>query len=152
MNQRKHGVSFTEALTVFNDLLHVVVGDAEHSDHENRYLAVGETEEGRVIVLSYTIRDDQPWPISARVAERRERRLYMDGDELRDEDEMLPYYDFSKGIRGLHYRGPRPPYVVQYAIDEDIAAYFPTDADVNNALRTIIAEGRAPLAKDCSGK
>ena len=81
------------------------------------------------MVVSYTIRNDEPWLISARMAEARELR---------------PFYDFSKGVRGKHFRG-RPRTMVSYGIDAEIAAYFPTSEDVNKALRTLIEEGRVPV-------
>lgn len=145
-NWTKHQIRFAEADAIFDDPLIVVINDPEHSDDENRYLAIGETKHRRVVVVSYTIRDDEQWLISARVAEPRERRRYMAGDSIRDEDEMRSYYDFSGGVRGKHYRG-RPRTMVSYGVEAEIAAYFPTDEDLNNALRMLISEGRVPEPK-----
>lgn len=143
-NLRKHGIRFEEAITVFDDPLIVVIDDPEHSHGESRFLAMGATDERRLVVVSYTIRNDDLWLISARPAEARERRRYMAGDSIRDEDEMRPYYDFSNGVRGKHYRG-RPRTMVSYGIDAELAAYFPTSEDVNRALRMLVDEGRVPV-------
>ena len=70
----------------------------------------------------------------------------MAGDSIRDEDEMRSYYDFGGGVRGKHYRG-RPRTMVSYGVEAEIAAYFPTDEDLNNALRMLISEGRVPEPK-----
>lgn len=152
-NWQKHGVRFEEAMTVFDDPLIVVIDDPNHSHEEDRYIAIGETSQRRLVVLSYTIRqDDEPRPISARIADMRERRRYVGADELRDEDDddMQPYYDFSGGVRGKHYRGKRNPTIV-CEIDEELAAYFPRTEDLNNALRMLIAEGRSPVQQQQQG-
>ncbi|XGW00643.1 MAG: BrnT family toxin [Leptolyngbya sp. BL-A-14] len=47
---RKHGVSFEEAQTVFNDPLFVDFYDPDHSDHEDRYLMIGESSRGRLLI------------------------------------------------------------------------------------------------------
>jgi uncharacterized DUF497 family protein len=146
-NWKKHHVRFKEADTIFDDPLIVAIDDPEHSHEEDRYLAIGETKRKRLVVVLYTIRDDEQWLISARDAETRERRRYMSGDSIPDEDEMRPYYDFSAGVRGKHYRG-RPRTMVSYGIDAEVAAHFPTDEDVNNALRMLIAEGRVPEPRE----
>ena len=72
----KHGVTFEEAQTVFEDDLFVVFDDPDHSDHEKRYLIMGQSREGRLLVVSYTERSRQVRLISARPATRRERRAY----------------------------------------------------------------------------
>ena len=71
----------------------------------------------------------------------------MSGTMRDGDDDMRPYYDFSGGVRGKHYQGGSRT-MVGYGIEEEIAAYFPTNEDVNNALRLLIAEGRVPEPKD----
>lgn len=73
----------------------------------------------------------------------------MRGDSIRDrgkEPEIdlsdIPEVDFTNGVRGKHYRGPREIRFV--SIDEDVARYYSTSASINNALRELIKEGRAP--------
>ncbi len=75
-NLRKHQVSFTEAETVFEDPYFLVFADDEHSFDEPRYLIVGQSMEGRVLMVSYTERDEVTHIISAREAGRRAKRHY----------------------------------------------------------------------------
>src|SRR5437868_10369628 len=79
-NQRKHGVSFTEAMTVFADELSLTGYDPAHSDDEDRYITMGVSATGRLLVVSHTDRGDEVRIISARVASRGERRDYEDGN------------------------------------------------------------------------
>ena len=79
-NERKHGVSFAEAVTVFADPLSLTGYDPGHSDDEDRYITMGTSLEGRLLVVSHTDREDKVRLISAREASRRERRDYEDGD------------------------------------------------------------------------
>jgi uncharacterized DUF497 family protein len=74
-NLSKHGVSFAEAMTVLNDALEVVIPDPTHSDTELRFVSMGISEAGRLLVVAYTERD-QRVRISARQATPRERRQY----------------------------------------------------------------------------
>jgi uncharacterized DUF497 family protein len=53
-NLSKHGVSFFEALEIFNDELAVTVLDPDHSAIEHRYLAFGVTSAYPCLVVSYT--------------------------------------------------------------------------------------------------
>ena len=149
-NWRKHRVRFDEADTVFNDPKILVIDDPDHSQNEDRFIAIGESEQRRLLVVSYTIRGDEQRLISARTADVREKWLYMGSDMIHegDDDEMRPYYDFSKGIRGKHYRGGSRT-MVGYGIEADVAAYFPTNEDVEKALRMLIEEGRTPVKPTC---
>ena len=78
-NLRKHGVSFDEAASVFGDPLAITFFDPAHSDDEDRFLTIGMSKDGRVVILSHTDRDDRIRIISAREATRGERRGYEDG-------------------------------------------------------------------------
>ncbi len=78
-NLSKHGVSFEEAKTVFDDPLYVDFYDPDHSDEEQRYLIVGESNQGRLLIVSYTERGDSIRLISARVVTRSEREVYEEG-------------------------------------------------------------------------
>ncbi|MDE2997644.1 MAG: BrnT family toxin [Gemmatimonadota bacterium] len=79
-NLRKHGVSFQEAKTVFNDPLAITIYDPDHSIAEDRYIDLGLSSNGRCLVVSYADRGEKIRIISGRVATRRERRKY-DGEE-----------------------------------------------------------------------
>ncbi|MCC3404412.1 MAG: BrnT family toxin [Microcoleus sp. PH2017_29_MFU_D_A] len=78
-NLSKHGVSFEEAKTVFDDPLYVDFYDPDHSDEEDRYIIVGESRRGRLLIVSYTERGKTIRLISAREVTRKEREVYEEG-------------------------------------------------------------------------
>jgi uncharacterized protein len=78
-NGSKHGVSFEEAKTVFDNPLYVDFYDPDHSEDEERYLIVGESNQGRLLIVSYTERGDVIRIISAREVTRIEREVYEEG-------------------------------------------------------------------------
>lgn len=79
-NIRKHrGVTFEEASTVFDDPFAVTMPDPEHSEGEERYLKLGYSTRQRLLVVSYTERQERIRIISARQATRTERRIYEEG-------------------------------------------------------------------------
>jgi len=75
-NLRKHKVSFDEAVTVFADWLSVTIPDPEHSQTEERFLILGSSNRGRILVVAHTFRFDAVRIISARRANRDERHEY----------------------------------------------------------------------------
>jgi len=75
-NREKHGISFDEASTAFFDPLSSTVLDPRHSDDEARFVLVGLTYSGRLVVVFHTDRDEAVRLISARLATRSERRAY----------------------------------------------------------------------------
>lgn len=79
-NFGKHGVSFHEAATVFGDPLSITVANPDHSLDENRYIVVGLSRSGRLLIVSHTERDERIRIISARELTREERRDYEEGD------------------------------------------------------------------------
>ena len=78
-NLSKHGVAFDEAKSVFEDPLHVDFYDPDHSYNEQRFIMVGQSTQGRLLIVSYTERGDVIRLIGAREATRRERRDYEEG-------------------------------------------------------------------------
>jgi len=78
-NLSKHEVSFEEAKTVFDDPLYVDFYDPDHSEDEERYLIVGQSSRGRLLIVSYTERGDSIRIISAREVTRTEREAYEEG-------------------------------------------------------------------------
>lgn len=78
-NFNKHGVTFGEAATVFDDPLAITYYDPDHSVTEDRYLTIGQSALGRVVIVSHTDRGDRIRIISGREASRAERRGYEDG-------------------------------------------------------------------------
>ena len=79
INLKKHGVSFQEAKTVFGDRLSLTVADPEHSESEYRFIDIGFSESGRLLVVSYTERGTKIRIISSRLALPAERMLYEKG-------------------------------------------------------------------------
>jgi uncharacterized DUF497 family protein len=50
-NQKKHGVSFNEAVTVFNDPLSSTLPDDQHSEEEDRFILVGRSSKQRLLFV-----------------------------------------------------------------------------------------------------
>ncbi len=78
-NLQKHGVSFAEAATVFGDPLSITFPDLDHSIDESRFITIGLSTGGKIIILSHTDRGDNIRIISARKATRKEQRFYEEG-------------------------------------------------------------------------
>lgn len=77
---RAHGVSFREASTVFADPLSITISDPDHSTSEMRFVDIGLSHRGRLLVVSYTERGNRIRLISARLATRNERKQYEEAD------------------------------------------------------------------------
>jgi len=75
-NIKKHGISFYEAATVFGDSLSVTFPDPDHSTQENRFIIIGLSNIGRLLVVAHTYRKKRVRIISARKATRHERKYY----------------------------------------------------------------------------
>ena len=78
-NLLTHRVSFDEAKTVFDDPLYVDFYDPDHSVDEHRYIIIGVSQHRRLIIVSYTERDDAVRLISAREVTGSEREAYEEG-------------------------------------------------------------------------
>ena len=78
-NQRKHGISFEEAATVFSDPLSLAIEDPDHSEEEDRYLMLGFSYRLRVLVVSHSLRKNgsEIRIISARRATKKEQKVYF---------------------------------------------------------------------------
>ncbi len=73
-NERKHGVTFAEALTVFFDPSAIIIPDPDHSDDEDREIILGYSDRGRLLIVSHTSRPPNLRIISARRPDPHERR------------------------------------------------------------------------------
>jgi len=80
-NLKIHHIDFREAATVFNDPLSIAVPDADHSTSERRFLIIGVSAYGHVLVVSYTEEAETVRIISGRRATRRERRFYEEDSQ-----------------------------------------------------------------------
>lgn len=75
-NLLNHGISFEDATTVFGDPLAGTIPDPDQSEGEVRFLTIGWTVNGRLIVVSHTEAGDTIRIISAREATSHERKQY----------------------------------------------------------------------------
>jgi uncharacterized DUF497 family protein len=75
-NRRKHKVSFPEAATVFGDPLAVTYHDPDHSVGEQRFITVGMSKVGRLLIVAHADQGENIRIISARKTTLRERRDY----------------------------------------------------------------------------
>ncbi len=78
-NLEKHGVSFEEAKTVFDDPLYVDFYDPDHSYDEHRYIIIGQSGQGRLMIVSYAERGGTLRLISSREVTPAERKAYEEG-------------------------------------------------------------------------
>lgn len=79
LNQKKHRVSFEEAVTVFADPLEVTINDPDHTLSEHRFISIGESFKRRLLVVSYVERANKIRIINARKPTGRERRSHQEG-------------------------------------------------------------------------
>jgi uncharacterized DUF497 family protein len=75
-NLSKHSISFEEASTVFGDLNSITITDPAHSFSEDRFVILGQSYGGKLIVVVHTERGENIRIISARRANRKERKTY----------------------------------------------------------------------------
>ncbi|MGB4767134.1 MAG: BrnT family toxin [Rugosibacter sp.] len=75
-NLKKHQVSFEEGASIFGDTLALSFRDPDHSVGEIRYLTFGASQNGILLVLSHTYRNNLVRIISVRRATRAERKIY----------------------------------------------------------------------------
>lgn len=79
-NQRRHGIFFADALSVFDDPSLLSIYDVGHSENEHRWITLGRNASGAVLVVVHTVRGEVPAEririISARYATNREERQY----------------------------------------------------------------------------
>jgi hypothetical protein len=80
-NLKKHRVSFDEAITVFLDPFSITIPDPDHSVDEQRYIDIGSSDKGRVLVVVYTERRSNIRIISYRKATLSERKLHEEGGD-----------------------------------------------------------------------
>lgn len=77
-NKKKHGVTFTEAQSVFYDDSALESYDPDHSGDEDRFIMLGMSYQARVLVVCHCIRENDSIIriISARKATSQERKKY----------------------------------------------------------------------------
>ena len=76
-NHKRHGIEFSEAATIFGDPLELTISDPDHSSEEHRWISMGRSGAGELLIVSYTERErSRIRIISARRANRHERRTH----------------------------------------------------------------------------
>jgi uncharacterized DUF497 family protein len=75
-NLKKHGVSFVEGATIFNDPEIATIFDPDHSKDEERYISIGNSIQGNLLVIAHTELDERIRLISCRKATNAERKAY----------------------------------------------------------------------------
>lgn len=80
INQKKHGISFEEAETVFYDGNALLFDDPDHSYSEDRFLIIGMAGNERICIVSHCYRQDDRIIriISARRATKSEQSVYIE--------------------------------------------------------------------------
>ena len=78
-NSRKHGVTFDEARSCFFDAKQIAFYDPDYSGAEDRELLIRHSNQGRILLVSYTLRRDSIRIISARKATAPEAKRYAQG-------------------------------------------------------------------------
>lgn len=79
-NQQKHRISFEEATTVWTDPFALIAPDPTHSIIEKREWIIGESYKSRVLVVVFTMREETIRIISARPANKSERKKYVESN------------------------------------------------------------------------
>ena len=80
-NVKAHGVSFEEAVTVFQDPLAKIHPDPDHSESERREILIGHSAQARLLLVAFTDRQGKIRVISARKVTRGERREYEESQQ-----------------------------------------------------------------------
>jgi len=80
-NKEKHGVGFEEAATVFNDPMAISIYDPDHSNAEDRWITMGLSRNGRVLVVCHTFRQENVKTVNIRIfssrrANKKETKRY----------------------------------------------------------------------------
>lgn len=73
-NLNKHGIDFADAISIFSDELAITIFEDRYE--EERFITIGRDILGRILIVVYTSRDDEIRIISARKANKNERRQY----------------------------------------------------------------------------
>ena len=76
VNFKKHKIGFEEAKTVFGDPFSITVDDPDHSKEEQRFIDIGKSSSGKLLVVVYTERGNKTRIISCRKAAPMERNKY----------------------------------------------------------------------------
>jgi uncharacterized DUF497 family protein len=140
-NRRKQGVTFAEAITVFDDINAQTIDDPDHSQDETRWITLGRSKLTQIETIE-------------RESSRRARQLRPNGKSMKKsrnefQDELRAEYEaelFKNAVRGKYFAAYRRGTNV-VILDSDVARAFPTEKAVNDALRRLIPKKASPPAK-----
>jgi len=80
-NLKKHGISFPEAATIFNDPDIATISDPDHSDDEERFVSIGMSFIARLLTVVHTFRKSRIRLISARKATKNEKKQHKNNQD-----------------------------------------------------------------------
>jgi len=75
-NIRKHGISFEEGVTIFNDPGIATISDPDYSEDEERFISIGKSVIRRLLTVIHTYRKERIRLISVRKATKTEKKNY----------------------------------------------------------------------------
>ena len=124
INQRKHGVSFDEAKSVFYDEEALVIDDPEHSLEEDRFIILGLSSKTNLLVVCHCYRESETVIriISARKATKTESG-FMESEVL----PMLNEYDFSNAVKNPYTKTLKKQITIN--LDSSTVDYFKSLAE-----------------------
>jgi uncharacterized DUF497 family protein len=134
-NLAKHAVSFEEAATVFGDPASMTIPDPAHSQTEARFVILGRSHHGDYW-LSFTPNEAIISAPSAHGSPAAAKESNMKKSVKSAGKDMQAEYDFSRGVRGKHFRRyNRGANVV--VLEPDVAKVFSNAETVNDSLRAL---------------
>ena len=117
---------------MFGDPEELTIDDPDHSFDEERFVSVGHSVLGRLLVVGYTERG-----IRFASSSRDGPRCPNDSTMKKPDDQPRDEYDFRFGSRGRHHRKLAEEGAL-VRLDPDVAVRFPTSEAVNAALRALV--------------
>lgn len=127
----------------------LTIDDPLHSIEEDRFITIGLSDRGRILVVAHTERGDNI-RISVPDSQRHGNIENMEKEPIGNSDpDMLEEYDFSKGIAGRYAKRYAAASNL-VALDPDVLEVFPDSASVNRALRALAGIIRHHSAKNPS--
>jgi uncharacterized DUF497 family protein len=146
-NERKHGVTFEQAATVFTDPEALTFPDPDHSDEELREITIGQTSHGRPLFISHCERGGECESSARELRAGPSVSNMKKAPNRKRTNDLRPEYDLGElgtGVRGKYYeRASAAGNLV--LIEPDLAAFFPDAKSVNRALRLLADAAQATL-------
>ncbi len=144
-NLKKHGVSFLEAATVFGDPFAITFPDPDHSVGEHRFLTFAYSTKNHLLVVVHTERHGKAGS-SARDGRRDMREQFMKTAKKEDMRKEYRRTDLGTGVRGKYYREYKKGTNL-VLLSPDVAAAFPDEESVNDALRGLMKVAKHTLSQ-----